>query len=374
MVRTRWATTSAVRPASSRARPRWTRASVATSMLDVASSSRRIRGVDDDRSRQRHKLALAAGESLAPLAHLRGVGEVAAASADPKGKHSSRPRPCVASCQPMRLIIARCSIKYTCRLSTRLPEAVRLLMIKSDGTFMVWSDGGGQKVKPQNWMTPPIVIDEARGQHRRAQARRGGPARHPHHRGALRRRARLRARPRPPRRSKRTGWRRTCRSCWPTRRSGAGKRSAWCREWPTDIGPVSCAGTRSTAGSRGDQAHRDHRGGRAALALPRTPRIRPSRAATACSPRSSLTRRPAPLPPPRHRLRRGEEMTAPAGVRRGMFVVGIAAADVAAGQAHAQHLARAAFLAALARRRGWPADRSEVGAPRPYQGQAPLRR
>jgi endonuclease len=60
----------------------------------------------------------------------------------------------------VRLIIARCSIEYSGRLSTHLPEAVRLLMIKSDGTFMVWSDGGGQKVKPQNWMTPPTVIEE----------------------------------------------------------------------------------------------------------------------------------------------------------------------------------------------------------------------
>jgi RecB family endonuclease NucS len=62
----------------------------------------------------------------------------------------------------VRLIVARCSIQYTGRLSTHLPEATRLLMIKSDGTFMVWSDGGGQKVKPQNWMTPPTVIEEAR--------------------------------------------------------------------------------------------------------------------------------------------------------------------------------------------------------------------
>jgi RecB family endonuclease NucS len=62
----------------------------------------------------------------------------------------------------VRLIIARCSIEYTGRLSTHLPEAVRLLMIKSDGTFMVWSDGGGQKVKPQNWMTPPTVIEEGK--------------------------------------------------------------------------------------------------------------------------------------------------------------------------------------------------------------------
>ena len=50
----------------------------------------------------------------------------------------------------MRLIVARCEVQYTGRLSTRLPEAVRLLMIKADGTFMVWSDGDGQKVEPLN--------------------------------------------------------------------------------------------------------------------------------------------------------------------------------------------------------------------------------
>jgi endonuclease len=63
----------------------------------------------------------------------------------------------------MRLIVARCSVEYTGRLSTRLPEALRLLMIKADGTFMVWSDCGGQKVKPLNWMTPPTVIEEEPG-------------------------------------------------------------------------------------------------------------------------------------------------------------------------------------------------------------------
>jgi len=50
----------------------------------------------------------------------------------------------------MRLIVARCEVAYTGRLSTRLSEAVRLLMVKDDGTFMVWSDGGGLKVKPLN--------------------------------------------------------------------------------------------------------------------------------------------------------------------------------------------------------------------------------
>jgi hypothetical protein len=59
----------------------------------------------------------------------------------------------------MRLIVARCEVSYTGRLTTRLPESVRLLMIKEDGTFMVWSDSGGQSVKPLNWMTPPTVIE-----------------------------------------------------------------------------------------------------------------------------------------------------------------------------------------------------------------------
>ena len=61
----------------------------------------------------------------------------------------------------MRLLVARCSVHYTGRLATALPEAVRLLMIKADGTFMVWADGGGPSVKPLNWMIPPTVIEES---------------------------------------------------------------------------------------------------------------------------------------------------------------------------------------------------------------------
>jgi RecB family endonuclease NucS len=60
----------------------------------------------------------------------------------------------------MRLIVARCEVTYTGRLNAYLPEATRLLMIKSDGTFMVWSDGGGYSVKPLNWMTPPTIIED----------------------------------------------------------------------------------------------------------------------------------------------------------------------------------------------------------------------
>jgi len=60
----------------------------------------------------------------------------------------------------MRLIVARCRVSYAGRLSTVLPDAVRLLMLGPDGTFMVWADGGG--VKPLNWMTPPTVFEEER--------------------------------------------------------------------------------------------------------------------------------------------------------------------------------------------------------------------
>ena len=60
----------------------------------------------------------------------------------------------------MRLIVARCEVNYTGRLNAYLPEATRLLMLKGDGTVMVWSDRDGYKVKPLNWMTPPTSIEQ----------------------------------------------------------------------------------------------------------------------------------------------------------------------------------------------------------------------
>jgi endonuclease len=62
----------------------------------------------------------------------------------------------------VRLIVARCEVAYIGRTTTVLPEAVRLLMCKGDGTFMVWADGGSPNVKPLNWMTPPTVLTEER--------------------------------------------------------------------------------------------------------------------------------------------------------------------------------------------------------------------
>ena len=70
----------------------------------------------------------------------------------------------------MRLIVARCEVRYTGRLDALLPEALRLIMIKSDGSVMVHADHGGYK--PSNWMTPPTRDRGGRRPHRRAQARR----------------------------------------------------------------------------------------------------------------------------------------------------------------------------------------------------------
>ncbi len=59
---------------------------------------------------------------------------------------------------PVRLIVARCSVEYSGRLSARLPEALRLVMLKADGSVLVHADAGGYK--PLNWMTPPTVVEE----------------------------------------------------------------------------------------------------------------------------------------------------------------------------------------------------------------------
>ena len=74
----------------------------------------------------------------------------------------------------MRLIVARCEVRYSGRLDALLPEALRLIMIKADGSVLVHADAGGYK--PLNWMTPPTVIEESPEPDRRAQARRA-PAR-----------------------------------------------------------------------------------------------------------------------------------------------------------------------------------------------------
>jgi RecB family endonuclease NucS len=43
-------------------------------------------------------------------------------------------------------------------LRASLPEAVRLVVFKADGSVLIHSDSGGYK--PLNWMTPPTAIEE----------------------------------------------------------------------------------------------------------------------------------------------------------------------------------------------------------------------
>jgi RecB family endonuclease NucS len=45
----------------------------------------------------------------------------------------------------MRLVVARCEVHYTGRLTAVLPEAVRLLVFKADGSVLVHDDAGGYK-------------------------------------------------------------------------------------------------------------------------------------------------------------------------------------------------------------------------------------
>jgi endonuclease len=58
----------------------------------------------------------------------------------------------------VRLIVARCAVDYSGRLTAHLPEALRLIVVKADGSVLVHADAGGYK--PLNWMTPPTVIEE----------------------------------------------------------------------------------------------------------------------------------------------------------------------------------------------------------------------
>ena len=85
----------------------------------------------------------------------------------------------------MRLIIARCSVDYSGRLTAHLPLATRLILIKADGSLLIHSDNGtkalnwmpagsraswsevkqfdscqGGSYKPLNWMSPPCKLTE----------------------------------------------------------------------------------------------------------------------------------------------------------------------------------------------------------------------
>jgi len=61
----------------------------------------------------------------------------------------------------MRLVIADCTVDYAGRLSSHLPRATRLLMVKADGSVSIHADG--RAYKPLNWMSPPCTLTELRG-------------------------------------------------------------------------------------------------------------------------------------------------------------------------------------------------------------------
>jgi endonuclease len=58
----------------------------------------------------------------------------------------------------VRLVIARCQVDYTGRLTAHLPMATRLILIKSDGSVSIHADD--RAYKPLNWMSPPCSLVE----------------------------------------------------------------------------------------------------------------------------------------------------------------------------------------------------------------------
>ena len=133
----------------------------------------------------------------------------------------------------VRLVIAKCSVDYVGRLSAHLPPAVRLLMVKADGSVSIHADD--RAYKPLNWMSPPCKLQEAPGRLEGRQQGRRGAADHPGgdlpgHLVRAGRRSRAWSR---------TAWRRTCRSCWPRTRQTFGEGCTLVRrEYMTAIGPV----------------------------------------------------------------------------------------------------------------------------------------
>jgi endonuclease len=61
----------------------------------------------------------------------------------------------------VRLVIARCTVDYDGRLTAHLPSALRLLLVKADGSVSVHADD--RAYKPLNWMSPPCWLTEAPG-------------------------------------------------------------------------------------------------------------------------------------------------------------------------------------------------------------------
>ena len=61
----------------------------------------------------------------------------------------------------MRLVIARCTVDYVGRLTAHLPSALRLVLVKADGSVSIHADD--RAYKPLNWMSPPCTLRVAEG-------------------------------------------------------------------------------------------------------------------------------------------------------------------------------------------------------------------
>jgi len=123
----------------------------------------------------------------------------------------------------VRLVVARCEVRYTGRLNAVLPESTRLLIFKSDGSVLVHADAGGYK--PLNWNDAADRDRGGRGPDRGAQAR-GSNRGLPRDPGSSRCSATSRTRW-----VRRPGWRRTassatCRRCSRPRPRRWGRSSA----------------------------------------------------------------------------------------------------------------------------------------------------
>jgi endonuclease len=69
----------------------------------------------------------------------------------------------------VRLVIARCSVDYVGRLTAHLPLALRLILIKADGSVSIHADD--RAYKPLNWMNPPCTLREESYDHNTAAAK-----------------------------------------------------------------------------------------------------------------------------------------------------------------------------------------------------------
>jgi RecB family endonuclease NucS len=58
----------------------------------------------------------------------------------------------------MRLLVATCTVDYVGRLTAHLPEAIRLILFKADGSVSIHADD--RAYKPLNWMSPPCFTTE----------------------------------------------------------------------------------------------------------------------------------------------------------------------------------------------------------------------